>query len=185
MALIKSISGIRGTIGGTVGEALTPVDVVKYAAAFGTWVLETTQNNNLVIGRDARLSGEMVSKLVAATLQGLGINVIDLGPDIDGCTSTPIVLDTGITNPNSTFQWFLNGNPIAGESGPSIIVTASGLYRVEAFVGICYSEDEINVIFNPLPVPVVPDDIALCDELPNDGARLIIAATLAAPRDFL
>ncbi|KAA9325443.1 phosphoglucosamine mutase [Adhaeribacter soli] len=79
MALIKSISGIRGTIGGKAGEALTPVDVVKYAAAFGTWVLQTTQNNTIVIGRDARLSGEMVSKLVAATLQGLGINVIDLG----------------------------------------------------------------------------------------------------------
>ena len=79
MALIKSISGIRGTIGGKVGEALTPVDVVKYAAAFGTWVLQNTQNNTIVIGRDARLSGEMVSKLVAATLQGLGINVIDLG----------------------------------------------------------------------------------------------------------
>ncbi len=79
MALIKSISGIRGTIGGKAGDALTPVDVVKYAAAFGTWVLQTTQNNTIVIGRDARISGEMVSKLVAATLQGLGINVIDLG----------------------------------------------------------------------------------------------------------
>ncbi|MFC5270603.1 phosphoglucosamine mutase [Adhaeribacter terreus] len=79
MALIKSISGIRGTIGGKAGDALTPVDVVKYAAAFGAWVLQTTQNNTIVIGRDARLSGEMVSKLVAATLQGMGINVIDLG----------------------------------------------------------------------------------------------------------
>nr|WP_219921448.1 phosphoglucosamine mutase [Rufibacter sp. XAAS-G3-1] len=79
VALIKSISGIRGTIGGAVGEALTPVDVVKFAAAFGTWVLQTTQNDTIVIGRDARLSGEMVNRLVAATLQGLGINVIDLG----------------------------------------------------------------------------------------------------------
>ena len=79
MALIKSISGIRGTIGGEAGQGLTPLDVVKYAAAFGTWVLNTTQNNTIIIGRDARLSGEMVSKLVAATLQGLGINVIDLG----------------------------------------------------------------------------------------------------------
>lgn len=79
MALIKSISGIRGTIGGEVGQGLTPVDVVKYAAAFGTWMLQATQNNTIVIGRDARISGEMVSKLVAATLQGLGINVIDLG----------------------------------------------------------------------------------------------------------
>ncbi|WP_210462997.1 phosphoglucosamine mutase [Rufibacter roseolus] len=79
MALIKSISGIRGTIGGQVGDALTPVDVVKFAAAFGTWVLQTTNNDTIIIGRDARLSGEMVNRLVAATLQGLGINVIDLG----------------------------------------------------------------------------------------------------------
>nr|WP_246853777.1 phosphoglucosamine mutase [Rufibacter aurantiacus] len=79
VALIKSISGIRGTIGGQVGDALTPVDVVKFAAAFGTWVLQTTNNDTIIIGRDARLSGEMVNRLVAATLQGLGINVIDLG----------------------------------------------------------------------------------------------------------
>ncbi|PKV62537.1 phosphoglucosamine mutase [Pontibacter ramchanderi] len=79
MALIKSISGIRGTIGGQAGEALTPVDVVKFAAAFGTWVLQTTGNNTIIVGRDARLSGDMVNKLVCATLQGLGINVVDLG----------------------------------------------------------------------------------------------------------
>ncbi|WP_426490179.1 phosphoglucosamine mutase [Hymenobacter sp. 102] len=79
MALIKSISGIRGTIGGAAGDGLTPIDVVKYAAAFGTWVLQQTDNNTIIIGRDARLSGDMVSRLVSATLQGLGINVIDLG----------------------------------------------------------------------------------------------------------
>lgn len=79
MALIKSISGIRGTIGGQAGQALTPLDVVKFTAAFGDWVLQTTQNNTMVIGRDARLSGEMLNKLVAATLQGMGINVIDVG----------------------------------------------------------------------------------------------------------
>lgn len=80
MALIKSISGIRGTIGGKAGEALTPLDVVKFTAAFGTWVLQNTNNNNtIVVGRDARISGEMVNKLVCATLQGLGINVIDVG----------------------------------------------------------------------------------------------------------
>ncbi len=79
MSLIKSISGIRGTIGGKAGEGLTPIDVVKFTAAFGAWVLEKTGNSKIVIGRDARLSGEMVSKLVSATLQGLGIHVIDLG----------------------------------------------------------------------------------------------------------
>ncbi|PIQ20697.1 MAG: phosphoglucosamine mutase [Cytophagales bacterium CG18_big_fil_WC_8_21_14_2_50_42_9] len=79
MALIKSISGIRGTIGGKAGEALTPLDVVKFTAAFGTWVLQNANNNTIVVGRDARLSGDMVNKLVCATLQGLGINVIDVG----------------------------------------------------------------------------------------------------------
>jgi phosphomannomutase len=79
VALIKSISGIRGTIGGQAGEALTPVDVVKFAAAFGTWVLQTTNNNTIVVGRDARISGDMINKLVCATLQGLGINIIDVG----------------------------------------------------------------------------------------------------------
>lgn len=81
MSLIKSISGIRGTIGGKVDDNLTPLDVVKFTSAFGTW-LQNNQNKKdltLIIGRDARLSGQMVSSLVTATLQGLGINVIDLG----------------------------------------------------------------------------------------------------------
>lgn len=79
MTLIKSISGIRGTIGGKAGDALTPFDVVKFTAAFGTWVLEQTGNKKIVIGRDARISGDMVKNLVVGTLQGLGIDVIDLG----------------------------------------------------------------------------------------------------------
>lgn len=80
MALIKSISGIRGTIGGRSGNGLTPLDVVKFTAAFGQWLLHRNPDKpTVVIGRDGRLSGEMVAKLVAATLQGLGLNVIDLG----------------------------------------------------------------------------------------------------------
>ena len=80
MALIKSISGIRGTIGGRSGDGLTPLDVVKFTAAFGQWLRKRNpERQSVVIGRDGRLSGEMVSKLVAATLQGLGLNVIDLG----------------------------------------------------------------------------------------------------------
>jgi phosphomannomutase len=80
VTLIKSISGIRGTIGGPAGQGLTPLDVVKYAAAYGTWVAKQDAGSKLiVIGRDARLSGEMVSRLVAATLQGLGLDVLDLG----------------------------------------------------------------------------------------------------------
>ena len=80
MTLIKSISGIRGTIGGPAGQGLTPLDVVKYTAAYGTWAAGQAPDSRLiVIGRDARLSGEMVSRLVAATLQGLGFDVLDLG----------------------------------------------------------------------------------------------------------
>ena len=81
MALIKSISGIRGTIGGKPGECLSPVDIVKFTAAFGTWVQRRNNKNNLkiVIGRDARKSGSMVNNLVIASLRSLGINVTDLG----------------------------------------------------------------------------------------------------------
>ncbi len=81
MALIKSISGIRGTIGGSPGEGLSPIDVVKFAAAFGTFIQKRTgkKRSTIVLGRDARISGEMVNALVVATLNGLGIDVIDLG----------------------------------------------------------------------------------------------------------
>lgn len=79
MTLIKSISGIRGTIGGKAGDGLTPIDIVKFTAAYGSWVLNKTQNKKIVLGRDARISGEMVNNLVIGTLQGLGIEVIDLG----------------------------------------------------------------------------------------------------------
>ncbi len=79
MTLIKSISGIRGTIGGTPGEALTPIDVVKFTAAFATFVTRGSQKRKIVVGRDARISGEMVRNLVVGTLQGLGVDVVDLG----------------------------------------------------------------------------------------------------------
>jgi len=79
MALIKSISGIRGTIGGKPGDNLTPVDIVKFAAAYGCWLLQQSNNTKIVIGRDGRMSGAMVSNLVVNTLTGLGFNIIDLG----------------------------------------------------------------------------------------------------------
>jgi len=83
MSLIKSISGIRGTIGGAPAENLTPVDIVKFAAAYGSWVLTQTSDDSntpkkVVIGRDGRISGNMLKQLVMATLTGLGIDVIDL-----------------------------------------------------------------------------------------------------------
>ena len=80
MTLIKSISGIRGTIGGKPGDALTPLDAVKFSSAYGTWLKKRNTGNNVkvVVGRDARLSGKMISDIVCSTLNGLGIDVIDL-----------------------------------------------------------------------------------------------------------
>ncbi|OOQ61212.1 phosphoglucosamine mutase [Mucilaginibacter pedocola] len=79
MTLIKSISGIRGTIGGAAGEGLTPLDIVKFTSAYGSWAIKRSGIKRIVVGRDARLSGDMVNNLVIGTLQGLGIDVIDLG----------------------------------------------------------------------------------------------------------
>ena len=82
MTLIKSISGIRGTIGGEAGNNLTPLDAVKFASAYGSWIQmrnASADKQKVIIGRDARISGKMISSLVANTLVGMGIDVIDLG----------------------------------------------------------------------------------------------------------
>jgi phosphomannomutase len=80
MTLIKSISGIRGTIGGKAGEGLTPPDMIKFVSAFGTWIKKKnpSKKNTMILGRDARLSGDMAERLVSGTLSGLGIDVINL-----------------------------------------------------------------------------------------------------------
>ncbi|MEN7546528.1 phosphoglucosamine mutase [Rapidithrix thailandica] len=79
MTLIKSISGIRGTIGGKSGDTLSPYDVVKFAAAYGTWLKQQSDNKKVIIGRDARQSGEVISQIVISTLRSLGLNVVNLG----------------------------------------------------------------------------------------------------------
>ncbi|OWK74940.1 phosphoglucosamine mutase [Flavobacteriaceae bacterium JJC] len=137
MSLIKSISGIRGTIGGKVNENLTPLDVVKFTSAFGTWLQNNKNKKNLtlVVGRDARISGAMVNSLVTATLQGLGIHVVDLG-----LSTTPTVevmvpelnADGGIilTASHNPKQWnalkLLNekGEFITGENGAEVLALA-------------------------------------------------------------
>ncbi|MBQ4007366.1 MAG: phosphoglucosamine mutase, partial [Muribaculaceae bacterium] len=81
MSLIKSISGIRGTIGGPAGDGLTPLDVVKFTSAYATFIRRNTTNtsNVIVVGRDARLSGRMVLELVTGTLMGMGFDVVNIG----------------------------------------------------------------------------------------------------------
>jgi len=136
VALIKSISGIRGTIGGKTGDSLTPIDVVKFSAAFGTWLKRKKPHSlRIVIGRDARLSGEMVSKLVASTLQGIGFEVIDLGlsttPTVE--IAVPIENAAGgiiLTASHNPIQWnalkLLNGEGefITGQDGAEVLELA-------------------------------------------------------------
>ncbi|MET0758788.1 MAG: phosphoglucosamine mutase [Flavobacterium sp.] len=142
MTLIKSISGIRGTIGGKVGDNLTPVDAVKFASAYGTFLKNNSTNEKLtvVVGRDARISGPMIQNLVVNTLVGLGIDVIDLG-----LSTTPTVeiavpmekADGGIilTASHNPKQWnalkLLNdkGEFLSGAEGAKILEIA----EAEAF----------------------------------------------------
>ena len=81
MSLIKSISGIRGTIGGKAGDGLSPLDVVKFASAYATFIRRTTtsDSNKIVVGRDARISGDMVYSCVAGALTGMGFDVVNIG----------------------------------------------------------------------------------------------------------
>lgn len=139
VTLIKSISGIRGTIGGHPGESLTPVDCTKFAAAYGTWVL-SRQGKKIVIGRDARISGEMVSQLVSSTLIGLGLDVIDLGLSTTPTVEVAVVrekADGGIilTASHNPIQWnalkLLNqhGEFVSADDGAAILHLA----ETEAF----------------------------------------------------
>ncbi|MDZ7604629.1 MAG: phosphoglucosamine mutase [Cyclobacteriaceae bacterium] len=135
MTLIKSISGIRGTIGGAEGQALTPIDIVKFTAAFGTFCKKHSDSRKIVIGRDARISGPMVSGIVASTLQGIGFDVVDLGlsttPTVE--IAVPIEYASGgiiITASHNPMQWnalkLLNhkGEFISAEDGLEILQIA-------------------------------------------------------------
>ena len=138
MALIKSISGIRGTIGGAVGEGLTPLDTVRFSAAFGTYIAQQHSDVTpvkVVIGRDARVSGPMVSQLVAATLQGLGIAVVDIGLAATPTVELAVVAEEAqggiiITASHNPGQWnalkLLNaqGEFVSAEAGATILQIA-------------------------------------------------------------
>ena len=123
MTLIKSISGIRGTIGGKAGDGLTPIDIVKFTAAYGSWVINKTQNKKIVLGRDARISGEMVNNLVIGTLQGLGIEVMDLGLSTTPTVEIAVPLEKAgggiiLTASHNPKQW--NALKLLNENGEFI-----------------------------------------------------------------
>ncbi|AZJ31692.1 phosphomannomutase [Tenacibaculum mesophilum] len=145
MTLIKSISGIRGTIGGNTGDNLTPIDAVKFAAAYGTFIKKKNSEKEkitIVIGRDARISGKMISNLVANTLVGLGIDVIDLGLSTTPTVEVAVPLekaDGGIilTASHNPKQWnalkLLNekGEFLNGEDGADILKIAENDATIE------------------------------------------------------
>lgn len=145
MTLIKSISGIRGTIGGNTGDNLTPIDAVKFAAAYGTFIKKKNSEKEkitIVIGRDARISGKMISNLVANTLVGLGIDVIDLGLSTTPTVEVAVPLekaDGGIilTASHNPKQWnalkLLNekGEFLNGEDGADILKIAENDTTIE------------------------------------------------------
>ena len=123
MTLIKSISGIRGTIGGKTGVNLTPLDAVKFASAYGTWLIQRNPKLEkiiVIIGRDARISGKMISSLVANTLVGLGIDVIDLGLSTTPTVEVAVPLENAnggiiITASHNPKQW--NALKLLNEKG--------------------------------------------------------------------
>ncbi len=135
MTLIKSISGIRGTIGGKAGDALTPIDIVKYSASFGMLMKQNASSCKIIVGRDARISGDMVNHLVTGTLMGLGIDVIDLGLSTTPTVEMAVVMEGAqggiiLTASHNPKQWnalkLLNskGEFISEEVGKEVLSLA-------------------------------------------------------------
>ncbi len=136
MELIKSISGIRGTIGGKPGETLSPLDVVRFTAAFGTWLVNQSANRKVIIGRDGRISGEMVQRIVVSTLNALGIDVVDLGLSTTPTVEMAVVFEKAaggiiLTASHNPKEWnalkLLNekGEFISGEVGAKVLEIAA------------------------------------------------------------
>ena len=122
MALIKSISGIRGTIGGRAGEGLSPIDVVKFTSAYAAFILSSknSDSNTIVVGRDARISGEMVNKLVVGTLLGMGMDVVDIGLATTPTTELAVTMEQAaggiiLTASHNPKQW--NALKLLNEKG--------------------------------------------------------------------
>lgn len=155
MTLIKSISGIRGTIGGKKGDNLTPIDIVECAAAFGTWTIRNSGIRKIVVGRDGRISGQMVSSLVINTLQALGIEVIDLGLSTTPTVEIAVPLEQAgggiiLTASHNPAHWnalkFLNskGEFISAKDGEMVLqlIDEGNIEFVGVNdLGVCHKDD--------------------------------------------
>ncbi len=137
VTLIKSISGIRGTIGGKSGDGLSPIDIVKFSSAFAIWIKQKSEKKSvkIVVGRDARISGEMVNHLVAGSLMGVGVDVIDLGLSTTPTVEMAVALENAdggivLTASHNPKQWnalkLLNhkGEFISGKDGEEVLEIA-------------------------------------------------------------
>jgi phosphomannomutase len=135
VTLIKSISGIRGTIGGRSGTSLSPIDVARFASAYGAWIKGNGNNKKVIIGRDARLSGEMLSKIVASSLQGMGLDVVDLGLSTTPTVEMAVVMEKAaggiiLTASHNPIQWNAlklldeNGEFLSANAGQKILELA-------------------------------------------------------------
>ncbi|RAJ87664.1 phosphomannomutase [Chitinophaga dinghuensis] len=202
MALIKSISGIRGTIGGRPGEGLSPLDVVKFTAAYGTWLCRNTENRKVVIGRDGRISGEMVKNLVVSTLTGLGIDVVDLGLSTTPTVEIAVKMENAaggiiLTASHNPKEWnalkLLNGEGefISGEDGAELLeiaasedfnfadVTKLGTYTQDD----SYLQKHIDLIVNyPLvDVPAITErNFKVVVDAVNSTGAIFVPALLKA-----
>jgi phosphomannomutase len=159
MPLIKSISGIRGTIGGRQGTALTPIDIVRFTSAYGEWVAKHSAGKKIVVGRDGRISGEMVRHLVVATLQSLGFDVLDLGLSTTPTVEMAVKLEAAgggiiLTASHNPKEWnalkLLNsdGEFLSGDDGQWILDRAEKGETVFAEVNrlgvVSYADDYIQ-----------------------------------------
>lgn len=177
MTLIKSISGIRGTIGGKPGENLTPIDTVKFAAAYGSWIKQQRQKENyrVVVGRDARISGEMIQQLVIQTLVGMGIDVVNLELSTTPTVEVAVTLEHAdggiiITASHNPKQWnalkLLNarGEFIDDIEGKKILAIAESenfsFAEVDALGKVILNEAYIDIhIDEIMNLPLVDEDL--------------------------
>ncbi len=155
MTLIKSISGIRGTIGGEVNEGLTPIDTVKFASAYGAWLKNKNPNKRLkvVIGRDARPSGQMVSDLVCSSLIGLGIDVVNLGLSTTPTVEIAVPMENAnggiiLTASHNPKQW--NALKLLNEKGEFISgAEGNALLDIAENASFKFAEvDDLGVVTN-------------------------------------
>ena len=204
MTLIKSISGFRGTIGGLAGENLTPIDAVLFAAAYGTWLKNNSNNSRMkvVIGRDARISGPMVSSLVTNTLIGLGIDVIDLGLSTTPTVEIAVPLENAnggiiLTASHNPKQWnalkLLNhrGEFLSAKAGKEVLNLAEkgafNFAEVDALGTITYDDSYLQKHINAvLSLPLVnveaikKADFKIVVDAVNSSGGVFVPALLRA-----